>query len=244
MHVHVVNASNRRQYLDEIEQMHRHRHRVFVGQRGWKALDSPDGLDIDEFDTPNATYLVAIDGDGIVRGSCRMIPSWRPHMLRSLFADYVEGDAPSGPSVWEWTRHAPGDKTFEKDINHQARFLLNIAAHEFAASRGIETFIGIADCQIVPRMIDLGWRVEPIGMPVNYGEGVGYAFKMNVEPSNNDKLRARLGRTGTVLVEMPRGLVAEEGAMARRTIELAMSLPPASLNKAEEALRGLVKAAA
>ena len=242
MHVHVVNSGNRHQYLDEIEQMHRHRHRVFVETMGWRALESPDGLDIDQFDTPYATYLVAID-DGAVRGSLRLIPSWRPHMLKNLFRDYIEGEAPSGPGVWEWTRHAPGDKAFEKDINHQARFLLNIAAHEFAASRGIETFIGIADCQIVPRMMDLGWRVEPIGMPVNYGEGVCYAFKMNVEPANNDRLRARLGRTGTVLVEMPRGLVAEEGAMARRTIELAMSLPPASLNKAEEALRGLVKAA-
>src|SRR5690349_9468841 len=143
MHVHVINASNRRQYLDEIEQMHRHRHRVFVGAMGWKALDSPDGLDIDEFDTPNATYLIAIDGDGIVRGSCRLIPSWRPHMLRNLFADYVEGEAPNGPGVWEWTRHAPGDRSFAKEINHEVRFLINIAVYEFAASRGIETFIGI-----------------------------------------------------------------------------------------------------
>ena len=92
-------------------------------------------------------------------------------------------------------------------------------------------------------MLDLGWKVEPIGLPVNYGEGVGCAFKMHVDPANNDRLRSRLGRNGTVLVEMPRGLVAEEGLMARRTIELAMTLPPSSLNKAEEALRGLAAAA-
>jgi acyl-homoserine lactone synthase len=243
MHVHVVNSANRHQYLDEIEQMHRHRHRVFVEGMKWKALESPDGLDIDEFDTPNATYLLAIDGEGIVRGSCRLIPSWRPHMLRNLFPDYVEGDAPNGPGVWEWTRHAPGDRTFAKEINHQARFLINIAVYEFAASRGIETFIGIADCQIVPRMLDLGWKVEPIGLPVNYGEGVGYAFKMHVDPANNDRLRERIGRTGAVLMEMPRGLVAEEGMMARRAVELALTLPASNLNKAEEALRGLAAAA-
>ena len=238
MHVHVVHSGNRRQYLDEIEQMHRHRHRVFVGMMGWKSLESPDVLDIDEFDTPNAVYLVAID-NGIVRGSLRLIPSWRPHMLRNLFPDYVEGDAPSGPGVWEWTRHAPGDKDFSRDINHQVRFLLNIAVYEFAASRGIETFIGIADCQIVPRMIDLGWKVDPIGLPVNYGEGVAYAFRMDVDHANNGRLRARLARDNTVLVEMPSGLVAEQGRMARRTIELAMDLPPAKIHRAEAALRNL-----
>jgi acyl-homoserine lactone synthase len=238
MHVHVVNSGNRHQYLDEIEQMHRHRHRVFVETMGWRALESPDGLDIDQFDTPYATYLVAID-DGAVRGSLRLIPSWRPHMLKNLFPDYIEGEAPSGPGVWEWTRHAPGDPKFSRDINHQVRFLLNIAVYEFAASRGIETFIGIADCQIVPRMIDLGWKVDPIGLPVNYGEGVGYAFKMDVDPVNNDRLRARLGRHNTVLCEMPRGLVAEGGRMARRAIEIAMDLPSAKINRAEQVLREL-----
>jgi acyl-homoserine lactone synthase len=243
MYVHVINSGNRHIYLDEIEQMHRHRHRVFVGQMGWKALESPDGLDIDEFDTPNATYLCVIDREGVVRGSCRLLPSWRPHMLQNLFRDYVEGEPPVGPSIWEWTRHAPGDREFSKEVNHEARFLLNIGVHEFAASRGIETFIGIVDCQLVPRVIDFGWKVEPIGLPMNYGEGVGYAFRMNVNLANNEKLRGRLGRTGTVLVEMPHGLTAKDGALARRTIELAISLPPSSLNKAEEALRGLVQAA-
>jgi len=238
MHVHVINSANRHQYLDEIEQMHRQRHRVFVDLMKWKALESPDGLDIDQFDTPNATYLVAID-EGEVRGSLRLIPSWRPHMLKNLFPHYVEGEAPSGPGVWEWTRHAPGHPSLSRDINHQVRFLLNIAVYEFAASRGIETFIGIADCQIVPRMIDLGWKVDPIGLPVNYGEGVAYAFKMDVDPAVNDKLRARLGRFNTVLCEMPRGLVAEGGRMARHAIELAMNVPSRNIRRAEEVLREL-----
>lgn len=240
MHVHVINSANRRQYLDEIEQMHRHRHRVFVELMGWKALESPDKLDIDQFDTPNATYLVAID-DGIVRGSMRLIPSWRPHMLKNLFPNYVEGDAPVGPGVWEWTRHAPGDPDFPRDINHQVRFLLNIAAYEFAASRGVETYIGIADCHIVPRMIDLGWKVDPIGLPVNYGEGVGYAFRMDVLPETVEKLRTRLGRHNAVLCEMPGGLIAEEGRMARRAIELAMNLPSAKINRAEAVLKELAQ---
>jgi hypothetical protein len=88
-------------------------------------------------------------------------------------------------------------------------------------------------------MIDLGWKVDPIGLPVNYGEGVGYAFKMHVDQINNERLRARISRSGAVLVEMPRGLVAEEGRMARRAMELAMTLPATNINRAEELLREL-----
>jgi hypothetical protein len=74
---------------------------------------------------------------------------------------------------------------------------------------------------------------------VNYGEGVGYAFRMQVDHANNDRLRGRLGRQNSVLVEMPRGLVAEEGRMARRAVELAMDLPPRKIGRAEQVLREL-----
>ena len=57
--------------------------------------------------------------------------------------------------------------------------------------------------------------------------------------ANCERLRNRLGRSGTILFEMPRGLVAEEGRMARRAIELAMRLPPGNLDRAEKALREL-----
>ena len=135
MQVHIVNSGNRHQYLDEIE-MHRDRYRVFVDLMGWRALASPDRLDIDEFDNANATYLVAIDTSGVVRGSCRLMPSWRPNMLKSLFPEYVDGDVPTGPGIWEWTRHDPGDPDWPREITHPTRIALHIAIHEFAASRG------------------------------------------------------------------------------------------------------------
>jgi N-acyl-L-homoserine lactone synthetase len=237
MHVHVVNSANRHQYLEEIEQMHRHRHRVFADAMGWKALASPDGLDIDEFDTRDATYLMAIDLEGNLCGSCRLIPTWRPHMLKDKFADYAEDAPPSGPGVWEWTRYAPGEKLLGRETNREVRLLLNIALHEFAISRGIETFVGIADCKLVPHLIDHGWKIVPVGLPVSYGEGVSYAYRMDVDAANNDRLRSRLGRAGTVLVEMPRSLIADESRAARRIIELAMSAPADRLNRAEEVLR-------
>lgn len=241
MLVHVVNAGNRTQYLDEIEAMHRHRYRLFVDLMGWRALESPDRLDIDEFDNPNATYLVAIDARGEVCGSVRLMPTWRPHMLKTLFPEYVEGEVPAGPGIWEWTRHAPGDPAFPKDTNRAARMALHIGIMEFALSRGIDSFTGIVETRVLPKMLDMGWRCDPLGPPVEYGEGVAFAFHARVEPGNVERLRTLAGRSDPILVEMPRGLAAE-GGEGRRPVQLAMRLPPSQLQSAEQALRGLIGA--
>lgn len=238
MRVHVVTTANRHQYLDEIEAMHRQRYRLFVDIMGWKALESPDRLDIDEFDNANAIYLICIDNDGIVRGSARFTPTWRPNMLKNLFPEYVDGEPPVGPAIWEWTRHSPGDPAWSKELNLEIRTVLHIAVHEFAASRLIEKYTGIVDTRIVPRMVDLGWRVDPIGLPVNYGEGTAFAFMAPVSAANCEALRRRLGRADSILVEMPRGLTTE----ARKTVELVMRVPADSLERAEEALREIAEA--
>lgn len=243
MLVHVVNAGNRVQYLDEIEAMHRHRYRLFVDLMGWRALESPDRLDIDEFDNTNATYLVAIDVGGEVCGSVRLMPTWRPHMLKTLFPEYVAGEVPTGPAIWEWTRHAPGDPLFSKAINREARLVLHIAIMEFALSRGIDSFTGIVETRVLSKMLDMGWRCDPLGAPVEYGEGVAFAFHARVDPVNINRLRALAGRADPILVEMPRGLTAE-GGEGRRPVQLAMRLPPSKLRSAADTLRNLIEARA
>jgi len=239
MKVHVVTSANRRQYLDEIEAMHRHRYRLFVDLMGWRALQSDDRLDIDEFDNANATYLIAINAKGIVCGSARMIPTWRPHMLKNLFPEYVQGEVPTGAAIWEWTRHAPGDPAFPKEENVEARAILHIGIMEFAMSRGIDQLTGIVETRVLPKMLDMGWKCEPLGLPVEYGEGVAVAFKAQVEAANIDRIRARVRRTDPVLVEMPRGLPTE-GVLGRHAVELAMRLTESALPRAEEHLKQLV----
>jgi acyl-homoserine lactone synthase len=243
MKVHVVTSSNRSQYLDEIEEMHRHRYRLFVDLMGWRALESPDRLDIDEFDNASATYLIAINAAGVVCGSARLMPTWRPHMLKTLFPEYVQGEVPVGPGIWEWTRHAPGDPSFPKEDNVAARATLHVGIMEFALSRGIDVLTGIVETRVLPKMLDMGWNCEPLGLPVDYGEGVAVAFRARIDAANIDRIRTRIGRSDAVLVEMPRGLAAD-GRLGRRAVELAMRLAPASLPVAEAQLAQLVGEAA
>ncbi|KAF0181833.1 MAG: autoinducer(acylhomoserine lactone) synthesis protein [Alphaproteobacteria bacterium] len=240
MRVHVVNSANRSQYLDEIEAMHRHRHRLFVELMGWRALASDDGLDIDEFDNQWATYLLAIDDDGVLRGSGRLVPSWRPHMLKNLFPEFSDTPAPVGPEIWEWTRHAPGDPLYSGTINKQVKSALHIGMLEFAASRGIEAFTGILETRLLGPVIESGWKITPLGAPRDYGEGNAVGVVIRFAPDFIDIARARAGRSGPVLVEMPCGMPVDARHLARRSVELAMRLPLHALGEAVARLEPLV----
>lgn len=238
MQVHIVTQANRAIYLDEIEEMHRQRHRVFVELMGWKALESPDGLDVDEFDNANATYLIAIDRNGVVRGSGRMIPSWKPHLLKNLFPEYASNDPPVGPGLWEWSRHLPGEPGFSKEIMDHTRLALHIAVHEFAASRHIDAYVAIAETKMVPRMVNLGWHVDPLCAPRSYGEGVAVGIHAPVDPLNMHRLRDKAGRSDPVMVEIS-GVYANHGELTRRSLELAYQLPPTALPQAVRSLETL-----
>jgi acyl-homoserine lactone synthase len=56
--VHAIDAGNRDLYSDAIEQHHRIRHDIYVGERRWMELARPDGREVDQFDTDDAVYLL------------------------------------------------------------------------------------------------------------------------------------------------------------------------------------------
>lgn len=236
MRVHVVHANNRLLYLDEIEAMHRHRYDLFVGERGWKALESPDRLDVDEFDTSDATYLIALDRSGAVVGSARLIPSWRPNMLKTLFPEYCRGEVPTGPGIWEWTRHTTPGRRHDKAFNIQVQLVLNLAVLEFAQSRAIEAFIGILEAGLLPYTAELGWTSQPLGRPQSYGEGVAVAIQSAVHPGHLASLRAAAGIHDAVLIEAP-GFGGERGQLLRHWLHLASTLTEADFPAARRAFQ-------
>lgn len=238
MYVHVITAANRSLYLNEIEAMHRHRHEIFARYYGWSALESADGLDIDEFDNANTVYFVILDEGGVLRGCDRVIPSWRPHMLSHLFADYAQEGVPTGPTIWEWSRHAPGHPDWSDAINRQARLLSSIALLEFAASRGIDGYTGILESRALPMAARVGWRPQPLGAPVRYGEGESVACLCPADLSLLPKLRRMAGREDAVLIELP------ARAQARRPVELALQLSAPMALDAEAAIRAVLRAEA
>lgn len=235
MHVHVITAANRALYPGEIEAMHRHRHEIFAKHYGWTALESPDGLDIDEFDTPHTVYFVALDKEGVLRGCDRVIPSWRPHMLTHLFPEYARDIIPTGPSIWEWSRHAPGHPEWSESLNRAARLLSSIALLEFAASRGIEGYTGILEARALPMAARVGWKPQRLGPNVRYGEGESVACLCPADLTLLPRLRRMAGRCDPVMIELP------AQAKSRAPAELAARLT-GPIADAETAIGALLRA--
>lgn len=199
MRVLVIEPEDRATHASLLDAMHRHRHRLFVDVLGWAALRAVDGRERDTYDAA-ATYLIACDGAGVLRGSLRLLPTLGPHMLADTFAAFVEGPAPRGATLMEWTRHAPGDPAWAPQINEQARLALHLGVLEFAALHGVTAFTALLDTQLIRRARAIGWDCTPLGPPLAYGEGEAIAVLNPVHAGHLERLREKSGIAAPVLV--------------------------------------------
>jgi N-acyl-L-homoserine lactone synthetase len=88
-----------------ITDMHRLRARVFKDMLQWDVHVDANGLEIDNFDMPEAVYLLALDDERRVVGSWRLLSSTGSTMIRDVWPQYLESlPMPSTDAVWEVSR--------------------------------------------------------------------------------------------------------------------------------------------
>jgi acyl homoserine lactone synthase len=86
--------------------MHRLRKRVFRDRLQWNVEVRGD-LEADDFDGPDAVYLLALDDGRQVIGSWRLLATTGPTMVRSLWPAFLESlPMPERDDVWEASRFA------------------------------------------------------------------------------------------------------------------------------------------
>ncbi|ESZ51047.1 autoinducer synthase [Mesorhizobium sp. L2C054A000] len=159
---HVVTAQNRHLYENEFDEFLRRRHDFFVHQKHWRP-PSPDGRELDQFDTNAATYLLGIEEDRVVT-SARLIPTSEPHMVSEVFSHMCElGGVPRRPDWAEWTR------TFvvpDKRSGGLRGTLTQLccAVMEYALDEGLTAVGGVQETYFMPHHGALRWRVTPMGM--------------------------------------------------------------------------------
>ena len=80
------------------------RKRVFVDLLKWDVPVLDGSYEIDQFDTPAATYVVLTEADGEHRASARLLETGGPHILADLFPQLCCGPVPRGRDTREITR--------------------------------------------------------------------------------------------------------------------------------------------
>jgi len=100
----LITEQNFDQHQDILEKAYRFRHRHFVERLGWEALRKPDGREVDQFDGPHCVHAVGTD-QGEIAHYVRLLPTDRPHLQSHVYPNLLQGrTAPSGPTIYEWTR--------------------------------------------------------------------------------------------------------------------------------------------
>jgi N-acyl-L-homoserine lactone synthetase len=154
------------------EQMGHYRREVFINRLGW-ALDTIEGMELDEFDGLDAVYVCSHDDDGVVNGVARLLPTMGPYLLEKVFPQLWSGhNLPRDPQIWELSRFATTDlnrKTswpLTKSVSSEkAAPNLLLRVIETAQMHGAHTLITVTGVAM-ERLLRLnGFRCVRTGVP-------------------------------------------------------------------------------
>ena len=162
--VHLIEGT--RSHLEDamLRNMFEARKRVFVDLLGWDVPVLAGRFELDQFDTPDATYLVVAGDDGSHRASTRLLPTTRPHLLDTLFAALCDEAVPSGPTTFEITRFCL-DRSLSARARRTARDELVSALAKFGVDNGITLYTGVAEPGWLDQILAFGWRCRLLGEP-------------------------------------------------------------------------------
>jgi acyl-homoserine lactone synthase len=166
--IHVVTKANRAIYQEQMEEQFHIRHDIYVKQRKWMDLDRPDGREIDQFDNDDATYLLMLEDNRVIGGS-RFVPTIKPHLMSEVFAFLanVRG-VQRGHDIVEWTRIF---------IVPEKRSVFNLkkmyaGVLEYCLNEGFNTITIVMETWWIPRFLELGWDVIPLGEPMMHATNI------------------------------------------------------------------------
>ena len=72
------------------------RKEVFIDLLGWDLPVLADRFEVDQFDTPDAEYLILLGPDHVHRASARLLRTEREHILGHLYPHLCTGIVPTG----------------------------------------------------------------------------------------------------------------------------------------------------
>ncbi|NYF30649.1 acyl-homoserine-lactone synthase [Sphingopyxis sp. JAI108] len=183
------------------------RKQVFIDQLKWD-LPALDGrFEIDQFDNPDARYMILLDPDDLRhRASARLLPTTASHLLGDLYPHLCPDGAPSDESIWEISRFCldPAQTAAER---RDARNQLVTALADHALHHGISEYVGIAEVGWFAKISRFGWSCRALGPADPDGACRILALGIRIDA---DTL-AGLQRTGTWA---PLGLKLEGGELA------------------------------
>ncbi|MBZ9763324.1 acyl-homoserine-lactone synthase [Mesorhizobium sp. CA8] len=190
------------EFADELEEMHRLRHRVFKDRLDWD-VSVDNGYEVDTFDAGGRPhYLLLRAPTGGIDGCVRLLPTTGPTMLRDSFPILL-GDrrAPEDPRIWESSRFALDVPTSAPKVAGIALATYELFAGmiEFGLSRDLRSIVTVTDLRIERILRRAGWPLERLSDPRTIGNTRAVAGYLDVSPGSLAVVRSNGGIRGPVL---------------------------------------------
>lgn len=165
--VHVVCAGNRHLYEDVLDDYFCARHRVYIDERRWMELAKPDGREIDQFDGPTTIYIIALEGRRVV-GSQRMVPTCGPTLMGDVFPQLAAARGlVRRPDAYELSRMFVVRDRRGDAAHPTIESLVMAGTMEYGLAEGIRQFTIVMETWWISRFLNMGWKVRPLGLPVD-----------------------------------------------------------------------------
>lgn len=197
--LHVLHSAASPATYDALRAMFAARKSVFVDLLKWDVPVLDGTYEIDQFDDVHATYLILAEPDGSHLGSTRLLPTTRPHILDSLYAELCD-DAPARASdMYEITRFCL-DRRLTACERRAVRDTLVTNLVEHALANGIRSYTAIAEIGWFQQILAFGWHCMPLGLPRILDGAMLVALRIDITPETP----ALLASAGIVARAIPR----------------------------------------
>ena len=162
---------------------------VFVDLLKWDVPVIDGAYEVDQFDDAHATYLVLTDAEGRHLASARLLPTVRPHILDSFYAELCEEAPPRGSDICEVTRFCL-DRSLSAGERRAVRDTLVTALAEHALAHGLTAYTAIAEMSWFQQILAFGWRCLPLGLPRVIDGTMLVALRIEIDADTPARLAA------------------------------------------------------
>lgn len=165
------------------------RKEVFVDLLKWDLPVLAGKFEVDQFDDPNAEYLILLEDGVRHRASARLLRTDRPHLLGGLYPHLCAGPVPVGPTIREITRFCL-DRHQRAIARRSARNQLVTALVEYALHQGIAEYTGVAEQDWFEQIRNFGWKCKSLGQPFRHDGRALVALHIHIDQETPELLRA------------------------------------------------------
>jgi acyl-homoserine lactone synthase len=203
--LHVLQSAARPASDAVLRAMFAARKSVFVDLLKWDVPVLDGRYEVDQFDDVHATYLILAEPDGTHLGSARLLPTTRPHILDSFYADLCEDAPPRDANMYEITRFCLDRQLCARE-RRQVRDTLVSALVDHALATGIAAYSAIAEMGWFQQILAFGWRCMPLGLPRVIDGTMLAALRIEISPETPSLLES--GRATAAALRVDRRVAA------------------------------------